>query len=104
MSRLSSPPAPWWCSPAGLAIGFLLPMFCLVSFAVQLDLEGLTARGFHFLSLPYLVLGGGLIVTMAFGGWLGQQVTVPSRHPARTVDADRAAAKHRRAAGDARRG
>lgn len=84
-------PAPWWCSPAGIAVGFLLPMFCLVSFAVQLDLQGLTARGFHFLTLPYLVLGAGLIVAMAFGGWLGGQLDVRGTHPAPTPDADRAA-------------
>ena len=67
---------PWWCSPAGLAVGFLLPMFALVACAVQLDLEGLTARGISFLGLGYLTLGAGLLATMAFGGWLGSHLVV----------------------------
>ena len=67
-------------------------MFCLVSFAVELDLQGLTARGLHFLTLPYLALGAGLIVVMAFGGWLGSQFAAGTSRPAPTADVDRAAA------------
>jgi len=83
--------APWWCSPAGVALGFLLPMFCIVSFAIEWNLEGLTARGLRFLDARYLLLGAGLILAMAYGGWLGARVrTAPPVAPP-AADVDRAA-------------
>ncbi len=90
-SAAGGPAAPWWCSPAGIALGFLLPMFCLVSFAVEFDMQGLTARGIRFLTTPYLLLGAGLIGVMAYGGWLGRRILTGSKHPAATRDVDRAA-------------
>lgn len=83
--------APWWCSPSGIAVGFLLPLFCLICYAIQLNLPGLTARGLSFLTWPYLFLGAGLILMMALGGWLGQQIKIFDRHPAASADIDRMA-------------
>jgi len=80
--------APWWASPVGLVLGFLLPMYGVVSFAVHYDLTGLTARGIPFLDTRMLLLGVALLFVMALGGWLGQFITTrtPVAPPARQID------------------
>ena len=77
---------PWWASPAGINIGFLLPMFLLVVSADQSNFAGLTIRAVHFLTAPYIALGVSLLLITAFGGWLGGQIRI-KRPTAKAIDA-----------------
>ena len=47
---------PWWASPVGINLGFLLPMYLLVVSADQSNFEGITIRAAHFLMPPYCAL------------------------------------------------
>ena len=84
---------PWWTSPVGINVGFLLPMFLLIAGADQSHFEGLTIRGVRFLTAPYIALGAGLLLVMAFGGWLGGQLKIerPSLRQLDTAAYERAA-------------
>jgi hypothetical protein len=65
---------PWWISPGGIALGFLLPMFLLIAAVDEGGFEGLTIRTARFLTAPFVILGAGLILMIAIGGWLGNQL------------------------------
>jgi hypothetical protein len=64
-------PLPWWTSPAGLCIGFLLPVLLLIASLGGSNHPGLTIRGLRFLDAGYLAMGAGLILLAALAGWLG---------------------------------
>lgn len=84
--------APWWASPLGINVGFLLPMLALIVYSDQADLEGLTIRGMDFLSPPYIWLGAALLVITALGGWIGAQLRIGrSVSPGSVADYERAA-------------
>jgi hypothetical protein len=68
------PTMPWWTSPTGICLGFLLPIMLLIAYVGGTDLPGLTIRGLRFLSFGYLALGIVLLLVAASGGWLGQQM------------------------------
>lgn len=74
---------PWWSSPAGISVGFLIPLILLIIFAGQAELSTLTIRGIQFLDLRAMVIVGGMISVAAVGGWLGSQVRL-SGHDATT--------------------
>lgn len=74
-------PMPWWCSPAGIAVGFLLPLIFLIGTAGYNPHPALTIRGIKFLELQHLLLGGLLIVVIALGGWIGAQLHVTRPQP-----------------------
>lgn len=65
---------PWWMSPTGLCLGFLLPILFLIAYVGVSDLPGITIRGLRFLTLGYLALGVLLLLVSALGGWIGQQM------------------------------
>lgn len=78
MNRLM--PLPWWSSPTGAAVGFLLPAMVVISMTGGLSHPALTIRGLRFLDDDYLLLGATMIVAMAIGGWIGAQLQVaPAR-------------------------
>lgn len=70
---------PWWCSPAGITFGFLIPTIGLITLAGQLDLPTLTIRGVSFLDAKALALGSLMLLPIALGGWVGAQVRL-GRH------------------------
>lgn len=76
-------PMPWWCGPAGIAAGFLLPLMFLIALAGHAPHRALTIRGVHFLDTAHLLLGGSLILVIAFGGWIGAQLHGTRPLPAR---------------------
>jgi hypothetical protein len=85
-------PMPWWCSPAGIAVGFLLPLMVLISYAGDLPHPALTIRGVQALDAHYLQLGGMMILAIALTGWLGGQLQFDATPVPRDVRAwDRAA-------------
>lgn len=65
---------PWWCSPAGIAAGFLAPLMLLITYVGETDHPGLTIRGVKMIDMSYLLLGLGLILGMAVAGWCGAQL------------------------------
>ena len=85
-------PMPWWCSPAGIAVGFLLPLMVLISYAGDLPHPALTIRGVEALDAHYLQLGAMMILAIALTGWLGAQLQLAAAPVARDVRGwDRAA-------------
>ena len=83
---------PWWCSPAGIAVGFLLPLMVLISYAGDLPHPALTLRGVQALDAHYLQLGAMMILAIALTGWLGAQLQFGATPASRDVRAwDRAA-------------
>ncbi len=75
---------PWWCSPAGITVGFLIPTICLVAMASELQLSSLTFRGVRFLDLSSILLGVLMLLPIALGGWVGSQVAF--RRSPRSID------------------
>lgn len=67
---------PWWMSPTGQCLGFLLPILFLIAYVGQAGFSGLTVRGLRFLSPTYLALGAVLLVVSALAGWVGQHLQV----------------------------
>lgn len=84
---------PWWCSPAGISLGFLLPLMFLIAFAGQGASPAMTIRGVRFLDWHYLMLGGSMILVIALGGWFGAQLH--ARAPSRALTAGEEAARQR---------
>ena len=70
------PPLPWWSSPAGICIGFLLPVLFLIAAVGDANLPGIVIRGIRFLDAGYLAMGALLLVVIALAGWVGQQFIV----------------------------
>ena len=95
MNKVRTPvamPMPWWCSPAGIAVGFLLPLMVLISFAGDLPHPALTIRGVEALDARYLQLGAMMILAIALAGWFGAQLQLGSAPVSRDVRGwDRAA-------------
>ena len=82
LSPEAGPPRlPWWASPAGICLGFLLPVLFLIASVGQAELPGVVIRGARFLDGVYLALGAFLLLVVALAGWLGQQF-VPRPRPA----------------------
>jgi hypothetical protein len=73
---------PWWCTPAGLVLGFVMPVVFIVAAAGAADLPSLTIRGFRFLTPQSIALAAGLLLVAAIGGWLGAQLEIGQRDPA----------------------
>lgn len=65
---------PWWCSPAGLAFGFLLPVMGVIYLGGESGASGLTIRGVRYLNEHFLLLGALLIISLALPAWLGAQI------------------------------
>ncbi len=70
---------PWWCSPAGISIGFLIPIMGIIYLAGESDAPGLTVRGVRFLNADYLLLGVLLVLALAVSAWIGAQIQLPGR-------------------------
>ncbi len=85
--------APWWTSPTGVVLGFLLPMLFLIAYAGGTNFPGLTVRGISFLSADYVALGAGVLLTICLSGWVGSQIAPrgPRRESADDFHWDRAA-------------
>jgi len=79
--KAGRPRLPWWASPAGICLGFLLPVLFLIASVGQAELPGVVIRGARFLDGAYLALGALLLLVIALAGWLGQQF-VPRPRPA----------------------
>jgi oligosaccharide repeat unit polymerase len=65
---------PWWATPAGICLGFLLPVLVLIAYAGEIRHPAFTVRGIRFLTAPYLLLAAALLVISALGGWIGQHI------------------------------
>lgn len=79
---------PWWASPVGINIGFLLPMLMLIAWVGDSNLEGLTVRGIWFLNGKYIFLGIVLLLATSLGGWIGCQIVL-RKQAHREEDQDR---------------
>ena len=79
--KAERPHLPWWASPAGICVGFLLPVLFLIASVGQAALPGVVIRGARFLDGSYLALGALLLLVIALAGWLGQQFA-PRPRPA----------------------
>lgn len=64
----------WWLSPVALILGFVLPIFFLITGVGFLDSDALTIRSARYITAPYMLLGACLLLAMAVGAWIGQQV------------------------------
>jgi hypothetical protein len=73
---------PWWMSPPGIALGFLVPMLFLIIYAGASDLPGLTVRGLNFMTSEVLALAVALLLVMAIAGWVGATLWPPDANPA----------------------
>lgn len=71
--------SPWWITPHGLTLGFLLPVLILVASAGRLNFPGLTVRGHVFLSDAYVLMAVLILVCIAVAGWVGTKLT-PGLH------------------------
>lgn len=69
-----TPSAPWWLSPSGLAIGFLLPVYFAIIFVGSIDTDSIRVKGMVFLQGWHLALGAALIAVIAIGSKVGEQV------------------------------
>lgn len=92
---------PWWCSPVGVSLGFLLPVLALIDQIGEGASPALTLRGWRFLDAGALAMAALLILAIALGGWIGGQLrwrpalTGPGARPLAPPDPrrwDRAAA------------
>ena len=73
---------PWWASPAGLNLGFLIPILLLVTYAAHSDLGGLQIRGVWFFTDQYVLLAIALLLVTSVSCWIGAQISPRSRlHP-----------------------
>jgi hypothetical protein len=70
---------PWWVTPHGLTLGFLIPVFIVVAAAGHLNLPGLTVRGHIFLNDAYILMGLLILVCVAVSGWIGTRISPPAR-------------------------
>lgn len=68
------PTMPWWASPAGITLGFLLPVLFLIAYVGEVNLPGVTIRGARFLSRGYIGLAALMLVVIAVAGWVGQNI------------------------------
>jgi len=76
------PTMPWWTSPAGISMGFLMPILFLIAYVGEANLPGVTIRGVRFLSMAYIAMGALLIGVIAVAGWIGQQIRSSAREAA----------------------
>jgi hypothetical protein len=72
---------PWWTSPAGVNLGFLLPIMLIIASLGSTSFEGMTVRGVWFLSWPYILLGVAVLLLTALCGWMGALIKVDRRPP-----------------------
>lgn len=84
----SRPTMPWWTSPAGITMGFLLPVLFLIAYVGESNLPGITIRGVRFLSIGYIALGAMLLAVIALAGWIGQHMHLRSAAVAEVGDWD----------------
>lgn len=73
--------SPWWITPHGLTLGFLIPVLILVAAAGQLNFPGLTVRGHVFLNNGHLLMAVLILLCIALGGWLGARITPTAKAP-----------------------
>lgn len=67
--------SPWWITPHGLTLGFLIPVMILVAAAGRLNFPGLTVRGHVFLTDAYVLMAVLILVCIAIAGWVGTKLT-----------------------------
>lgn len=77
---------PWWATPAGICLGFLLPVLILIAYTGAIHHPAFTVRGIRFLTTPYLLLAAALLVISALGGWMGQQIVARRALPVHGPD------------------
>lgn len=65
---------PWWCSPSGVTVGFLMPAICLIAASANLPSTALSIRGVRFLDTSFILLGLLMLTPIALGGWVGSAV------------------------------
>ena len=65
---------PWWCSPSGVTVGFLMPAICLIAASANLPSTALSIRGVRFLDTSFILLGLLMLTPIALGGWVGSVV------------------------------
>ena len=78
--------SPWWISPVGLNIGFLVPILLLVTYVGHSNFAGLTVRGVWFFTEKYVWLGLGVLAVTSLSCWIGTRIgTVRGVSPAQTM-------------------
>src|SRR3954470_3548437 len=75
-------PTPWWITPHGLTLGFLIPVLLLVAAAGRLSFPGLTGRGHVFLNDGHVLMAIVILICIAVGGWIGTRITPTHDAPA----------------------
>jgi len=85
------PHLPWWTSPAGLTMGFLLPVLFLIAYVGEANISTVTIRGTRFLTLGYIELAAVFLLVIALSGWFGARLRLRPVAPANRGDWDRAA-------------
>jgi hypothetical protein len=78
--------APWWASPVGITLGFLLPMLMLIAYVGASNFSGLTVRGISFLSADYIALGAGALLVVCLSSWIGSQIALAHEKIVRPKD------------------
>ena len=81
---------PWWASPTGICLGFLLPILVLIAYVGTINHPAITIRGVRFLTLPYLLLAASMLLVMAGGGWMGSLIVNRKMQPVHGGDLMRA--------------
>lgn len=80
-SQDSQTNVPWWLSPHGLCIGFLLPMILLIWGFGSITSSTFTVRGYIYLNSEYIALAMAVVLLSAGAAWMGSyvkiKVTVP---------------------------
>jgi oligosaccharide repeat unit polymerase len=82
LTESAKQPLPWWTSPAGISVGFLIPLFLLIAYSGSSNLPGLTVRGLTYLRADYLLLGVAILIVLCITGWVGSHISFTARHPA----------------------
>lgn len=72
---------PWWLSPHGLCIGFLLPMILLIWGFGSIDSSTVTVRGYIYLNSEYIALAMVIVLLSAGAAWMGSYVKVKVSEP-----------------------
>ncbi|MDR5172643.1 oligosaccharide repeat unit polymerase [Methylobacillus flagellatus] len=86
MNQITSPQdsqtnVPWWLSPHGLCIGFLLPMILLIWGFGSITSSTFTVRGYIYLNSEYIALAIMIVLLSAGAAWMGSYVKLNVRVP-----------------------
>ncbi|MFL9610279.1 O-antigen polymerase [Methylobacillus sp. Pita2] len=73
---LSDIKVPWWLSPHGLCLGFLIPMIFLIWGFGSLDSSTFTMRTHVYLDSYYIMLALLVVLICAVSAWMGSKISI----------------------------